>query len=62
MLELLGEDGVDAGYTTSAQTMYNLSRDWYRGRMDESWEPPTAEETEAIFAKHGLTGPFWKLS
>lgn len=41
--------------------MYDLSRDWYAGRMDEGWEPPTAEQAGAIFEKHGLTGPFWSL-
>jgi len=30
--------------------------------MEESWEPPTPETAETIFAKHGLTGDFWKLS
>jgi len=29
--------------------------------MDEDWEPATADEAEAVFTKHGLTGPFWSL-
>ena len=41
--------------------MFDLSTDWYRGRLDEDWDPPTAEKTEAIFASHGLTGDFWRL-
>lgn len=42
--------------------MYDLSRDWYAGRMDVDWEPPTAEDATAIFSRHGLTGDFWSLS
>lgn len=42
--------------------MFDLSKDWYDGRFDEDWDPPTAEEAEATFASHGLTGDFWKLS
>jgi hypothetical protein len=42
--------------------MYDLSGDWYAGRMDEDWEPPSAAEAEAIFGRHGLTGEFWRLA
>jgi hypothetical protein len=42
--------------------MFDLSTDWYRGRLDEDWDPPAAERAEAIFASHGLTGDFWRLS
>lgn len=42
--------------------MYDLSKDWYRTRMTIDWQPPTAGEAMATFAKHGLTGDFWRLS
>ncbi len=42
--------------------MFDLSKDWYNGRFDEDWDPPTTEEAEATFASHGLTGDFWSLS
>lgn len=45
-----------------AQAMYDLSKDWYRGRMDKDWVPPTPEEAETVFARHGLVGGFWKLT
>lgn len=41
--------------------MYDLAVDWYAGRTDEGWIPPTAEEATAIFASHGFTGRFWEL-
>lgn len=53
---------MDRGYVTDAQTMYDLSGDWYRARMDEDWKPPTPAEAEEIFNRHGLTGDFWRLT
>jgi len=41
--------------------MFELSGDWYEGRLSDSWRPATAIEAEAIFAAHGLTGDFWRL-
>ena len=46
----------------SAQTMYDMSVDWYAGRLTEEWTPPDATEAEAIFAAHGLAGEFWRLT
>lgn len=53
--------GHERGYAASAQQMYDLSGDWYAGRMDRDWEPPGAEQIMAILARHGLTGEFWTL-
>lgn len=61
MEEWLVETGHDRGYAASAQAVFEMSREWYRGRVDEDWVPPTIEEAEAIFARHGLTGDFWKM-
>lgn len=58
----MADNGQNGGDTVSAQTMFDLSKDWYAGRMEEDWQPPTAAEAETLFARHGLTGPFWRLS
>ena len=58
----LTKTGHERGYVAPAQTFFEMSKDWYAGRMDQDWEPPTAEEAEAVFAKHGLTGDFWKTA
>jgi hypothetical protein len=42
--------------------MFELSMDWYEGRMDVDWQPFTPEQAESLFAKHGLTGRFWSLT
>lgn len=46
----------------SAQTMFALSTDWYAGRLTQEWKPPDTAQAEAIFAVHGLTGRFWRLT
>jgi hypothetical protein len=42
--------------------MYEFSRDWYAHRTDPDWEPPTSEQAEELFSRHGLTGEFWSLT
>jgi len=41
------------------QALYELGKDWYRSRLDVDWEPATAEEATATFARHGFVGDFW---
>lgn len=65
MKKWLQLSGVERGYVATAQAIYDMSGDWYEGRMDESWDPPTpeaAEAAEAIFKAHGLVGEFWSLT
>ena len=38
-----------------------LAADWYGDRLDPQWRPRTAEQSQAILDRHGLTGPFWRL-
>jgi hypothetical protein len=44
------------------QALYDLSLEWYATRLDPNWQPPDAAEAQRIFARHGLTGPFWSLA
>ena len=44
------------------QTLYELGADWYAARLDVDWQPASALEATALFAKHGLTGEFWSLT
>lgn len=43
------------------QVMYDLSAEWYEGRMDRAWMPIGPDLAEATFARHGLTGDFWSM-
>ncbi|MFZ0014263.1 MAG: hypothetical protein WAL25_09135 [Acidimicrobiia bacterium] len=62
MDQWLAGQGRRRGFVVAAQTMFDLSLEWYAGRMGSDWEPPSAADAEAIFARHGLTGPFWRLT
>ncbi len=58
----LAARGYDRGAIFDPQSLYDLGRDWYATRLDPDWEPATAAEATLVFARHGLTGPFWALS
>jgi hypothetical protein len=38
-----------------------LARASYGGKLSPAWRRHTLEETEALLADVGLTGPFWNL-
>ena len=50
------------GATVPPQALYELGRDWYATRFDTDWQPATAVESHALFARHGLTREFWSLT
>jgi hypothetical protein len=48
--------------TLSIETGWKLAQAWHGpDRRDPAWRRKTLEETEALFADLGLTGPFWAL-
>jgi hypothetical protein len=59
--EWLSAKNFSRGAIASAQSVYDLGRDWYATRLRADWQPATASEAMAIFTKHGFTGPFWTL-
>ena len=58
----LGSRGYRKGAIVAPQTLHDLSADWYATRLDVDWEPATASQAAALFAKHGLGGEFWSLT
>jgi hypothetical protein len=42
--------------------LHELARRWYGDRLDPSWRPRTAEQSQAILEAVRLTGPFWHLT
>ena len=40
---------------------WRLSQAWYGDRLSPDWRPKTVDEAQALFAKIGLRGPFWRL-
>jgi hypothetical protein len=53
--------GREPGATVPAATLHQLADGWYGDRLDPNWRPRTREESQAILAAVGLTGPFWAL-
>ena len=49
------------GATLSIGQAWRLADAWYRKKMDPDWRRATLEETEALLASVGLTGPFWNI-
>jgi len=40
---------------------WHLALAWYQNKAEPAWRRASLEETEALFAKIGLTGPFWNI-
>ena len=49
------------GAVIAVPTLRSLAAEWYGDRLDPEWRPRSREESQAILAKHGLTGAFWRL-
>lgn len=54
--------GMAQGAILPLPQLWALAQAWYRAdRRDPAWRRPTLDETEALLAALGLTGPFWAL-
>ena len=53
---------VEGGAIVPVERLEALARDWYGDRLDPDWRPRSDAASQAILARHGLTGPFWDLS
>jgi hypothetical protein len=62
LTQWIDTQGFVLGATVSPQTLYDLGADWYRTRLDLDWQPASAAEATATFARHGLIGDFWTLT
>lgn len=53
--------GLPRGGTLTPEQGWHLAQAWYRDKLKPEWRRFTLEETEALLAEVGLTGPFWSL-
>lgn len=70
MLLFRGEEHIDrwcaqwsmprGGVLTIGQA-WELAKAWYGDKMNPDWRRATVEEAEAMLARIGLTGDFWRL-
>jgi hypothetical protein len=45
----------------SLDTGWRLARTWYTDKRGPNWRRSSLEDAEALFARLGLTGDFWRL-
>jgi hypothetical protein len=50
------------GGILTLQQGWKLAKEWYGDRLSSNWRPKTVSEAEAVFARIGLLGDFWRLS
>ena len=53
------ERGAEPGPAVSVEQLWQLSVVWYGTRLHPELPRRTPEEARAIFARVGLTDPFW---
>ncbi len=61
LVRWLDANGWKPGASMSAPKLNELARRWWSSRLEPDWRPRLPEESQAILAELGLTGPFWQL-
>ncbi len=56
-----GSRNLPRGATMTPAQGWRLAQGWYADKASPDWRRHTLEETEALLADVGLTGPFWDL-
>ncbi len=54
--------GMAEGAFLTIEQQWELARLWYADRLSPGWRRRSPEEAQAVFAKVGLEGEFWRLS
>jgi hypothetical protein len=49
------------GAVMDLPALWRFASDWYGSCLDEPWRKRSRDQVRALFARHGLTGPFWEL-
>jgi hypothetical protein len=62
LLRSEGEADGEGGAFVPVVRLAALARDWYGDRLDPDWRPRDRAASQAILARHGLTGTFWALA
>ncbi|HET7046082.1 MAG TPA: hypothetical protein VFI37_14630 [Gaiellaceae bacterium] len=51
----------EPGAIFPVERLWPLAAEWYGGRLEPGWQPRTQAESQAVLARHGFTGAFWRL-
>lgn len=52
--------GLDSAIAVGIETLGELSRGWYGGRMSDEWRPLSPAAKRAVLRDAGQRGAFWE--
>jgi len=55
------EQSIAKGAVVPLEQVWRLAGPWYGNRLDEDWEPRTADTMQKLLTDAGLTGDFWRV-
>lgn len=55
-------EGTAHGALLTLEQCWALARAWHADRLAPDWRRRTPQEVEALFARLGLVGDFWRLT
>ena len=53
--------GLPRGATMTLDAIWLFASDWYGAYLRDPWRKRTPDEIRALFARHDLTGEFWRI-
>lgn len=53
--------GLESAVAVGIETLGELSRGWYGGRMSDEWRPLSSAAKRAMVRDSGLRGEFWEM-
>ena len=54
--------GRTRGAVFTVEQMWTVAEEWFSRRLAPDWRRHTPEEAQALFARAGLVGDFWRLA
>lgn len=57
----LEREAHELGAVAPLEQVWRLACAWYVDPRSAEWRPRTRDESQAVLASVGLTGPFWEL-
>lgn len=57
----LEREGHELGAVAPLEQVWHLARAWYADPRSPEWRLRARDESQAVLASVGLTGPFWEL-
>jgi hypothetical protein len=62
LVRWLQQTDRERGATLTIAQTYGLATAFYATKRDAAWRRRTSEESQLLFTRLGLTGPFWRIA